>query len=58
MRFSAEVDISLITNECDNSTLQEQIMSLHPQLSSGVFRSLRIEVNYQEYVSPYQRLLT
>ena len=56
--FSAKVDISLITNECDNSTLQEQIMSSLLQLSSGVFRSLRIEVNYQEYVSPYQRLLT
>lgn len=33
-------------------------MSLLRQLISGVFRSLSTKLNYQEYISPYQRLLT
>lgn len=56
--FSAEVDISVINNECANFTFQEQIMSLLRQLILGVFRSLSTKLNYQEYMSPYQRLLT
>lgn len=56
--FSAEVDISLINNECANFTFQEQMMPLLRQLISGVFRSLSTKLNYQEYISPYHRLLT
>ena len=33
-------------------------MLLLRQLISGVFRSLSTKLNYQEYISPYQRLLT